>query len=153
MTWVQTLPQLTGFFCRGEAVDSDWGSQKHGLVRWVVITEVKTTAKKPKGGLIDEWKHQRMVWLDEWKHQRVVWLDEWKPQRVVWLAEQKPQKVVWLQRLSQRSRQNCKNLEGWSGYTGHGGQDHLPWKPQRVVWFDGYRLRGQEYRDAKGWSG
>ena len=79
------------------------------------ITEVKTTAKKLKGGLLDEWKRQRMVWLDEWKHQRVVWLDEWKPQRVVWLAEQKHQKVVWLRRLSQRSRQNCKNLEGWSG--------------------------------------
>ena len=115
MTVVQTLPQLTVFFAEVKLLIltedlksmvwlDGWSSQRS-----------RQRQKNSKGGLLDEWKRQRMVWLDEWKQQRVVWLDEWKPQRVVWLAEQKRQKVVWLRRLSQRSRQNCKNLEGWSG--------------------------------------
>ena len=126
MTVVQTLPQLTVFFCRGEAIDSDWGSQKHGLVRWVVITEVKTTAKNLKGWSVrrvETPKDGLVRWVETPKGGLVRRVETPKGGLVSWAETpkggvvtkvvteiktklQKPGRVVWLDE----------------------------WKPQRGVW-------------------
>ena len=91
--------------CTAKLSSNDLGSNLGTTDCLFVFAEVKLLI------LTEDLK--RGVWLDRWsslrsrrpqKTQRVVWLDEWKHQR-----------VVWLDGLSQRSRQNCKNLKGWSG--------------------------------------